>query len=104
VSECPVFLPLYDCKDSALSNLVLPFLSCFKALVEMLLAVPFPMLAIVVALLFTYLQMQLNILYRELKWSFDLTLAGHTFKIPPILYPSGMQLQERPIDLALANP
>jgi hypothetical protein len=41
VPECPIFLPLYDYKHLVLRNLVLLFLSCFKALVEMLLAVLF---------------------------------------------------------------
>jgi hypothetical protein len=101
--EYPIFLPLYDCKDLVLSNLVFLFLSCFKALVEMLPAVPFPMLAKVVALLLAYPQTQLNILKGELEWSDDLTSMGHTFKIPLSPYLSGMQLPERPIDLALAN-
>ncbi len=87
-----------------LSNLVLPFLSCFKALVEMLPAMLFSMLAKVVALLLAYLQTQLNIFERELEWSADLTLVGHRFKIPLIPYLSGMPLQERPVDLALVNP
>ncbi len=64
----------------------------------------FSMLVEVVTLLLEYLQMQLNILNGELDQSIDLTLAGRTFKIPPILYLSGMPLQERPVDLALANP
>jgi hypothetical protein len=59
--EHPIFFWLNDLKDSTLSNLVLPFLSCFEVLVEMLSAVPFSMLAKVVAVLLAYLQMQLNI-------------------------------------------
>jgi hypothetical protein len=62
------------------------------------------MLAKVVALLLAYLQMQLNIFDRELEWSIDLTSEGRMFKIPLIPYLSGMPSQERPVDLALANP
>ncbi len=102
--QCPIFLQLNDCKDLTLSNLVLLFLSCFEALVEMLPAVQFSMLMKVVALLHAYLQTQLNIFDGELEQSIDLTLSGRTFKIPPIPYLSGMPLQERPVDLALANP
>jgi hypothetical protein len=81
--ECPILLLLNDCKDLVFSNLILLFLSCFKALVEMLPAVPFSMLATLVALLLAYLQTQLNIFNRELEQSVDLTLVSHTFKIPP---------------------
>jgi hypothetical protein len=102
VPEHPIFLLLIDCKDLAFSNLVLLFLSCFEALVEMSPAVPFSMLAKAVALLFAYLQMQLNIFNRELERSVDLTSAVRTFEIPPILYLSGMPSQERPVDLTLA--
>jgi hypothetical protein len=102
--EHPIFLLLNDCNDLALSNLVLPFLSCFEALAEMLPAVPFSMLAKVVPLLLAHLQTQLNIFNKELEWSIDMTLAGRTFKIPSILYLSGVPFQERPVDLALANP
>jgi hypothetical protein len=70
----------------ALSKLVLLFLSCFEALVEMLPAVPFSMLAEVVALFVAYLHTQLNILNGELEGSIDLTSVGRMFKIPPILF------------------
>jgi hypothetical protein len=103
VPECPIFLLLNDCKDLALSNLILLFLSCFKALVEMLAAVPFSMLMKKVTLLLAYLQTQLIIFDRELGWTINCTLAGRTFKIPLILYFSVVQLQERLVDLTLAN-
>ncbi len=71
---------------------------------EVLLAVAFPVLTKIIALLLTYRQAQLDVFNRERKWGFDLALPGSAFQVPPIPYLPGISTQEGPVDLALANP
>ncbi len=86
------------------SCFVLPFLGCFKTMVEVLLLVMFSVLTKIVALLLAYHQMQLDVFNGELEWGVDLTLPGSAFKVPPISYLPGMPPQEGPVHLALVNP
>jgi hypothetical protein len=62
-----------------LGNLILPFSCCFETITQMLLPVAFSMLSKIIALFVAYLQMQLDIINRELKQGIDLTLARHLF-------------------------
>jgi hypothetical protein len=86
------------------SGFVLPFLSSFETVIEVLLAVAFPVLTKIIALLLAYFQAQLDVFDQELEWGIDLALLGSAFQVPPISYLPGMPLQEGPVDLALAHP
>jgi hypothetical protein len=47
---------------------------------------------------------QLNVFNGELEWGVDLTPLGSAFKVPLILYLSGIPPQGGPVNLALVNP
>ncbi len=83
---------------------ILPFLSCFETMVEVLLSVMFSVLTKIVALLLAYHQAQLDVFDGELEWGIDLTPPGSAFKVPLISYLPGMPTQEGLVNLALANP
>jgi hypothetical protein len=95
---------LYERKDLTFSGFVLPFLSSFETVIELLLAVAFPVLTKIIVLLLAYCQVQLDVFDQELEWGVDLALPGSAFQVPPIPYLPGMPTQEGPVDMALANP
>ncbi len=86
------------------SGFVLPFLSSFETVIEVLLAAAFPVLTKIIALLLAYCQVQLDVFDQELEWGIDLAPPGSAFQVPPISYLPGMPSQEGPVDLALAHP
>jgi hypothetical protein len=70
----------------------------------MLSPVAFSMLLKIITLLLAYLQMQLDIINRELEQGINLTPACRAFQVSLIWYHPCMPLQERPIYLALTDP
>jgi hypothetical protein len=86
------------------SGFVLLILSSFETVIEVLLAVAFPMLMKIIALLLAYPQAQLDVFDQELEWGVDLAPPSSAFQIPPIPYLPSMPMQEGPVDLALVNP
>ncbi len=61
------------------SGFVLPFLSSFETVIEVLLTVAFPMLTKMIALLLAYCRAQLDVFDQELEWGVDLAPPGSMF-------------------------
>jgi hypothetical protein len=72
--KSPIFFPLDNSKDLAFGYLILPILSCLKALIEMLLPMSSPMLPKVFAFLLANLKSELDIFNGKLEWCLNLAL------------------------------
>jgi hypothetical protein len=62
--ESSILFAFYKCKDFAFSSVILPVLRRFETICQMLQSVALPMLSKVIAPLFTYRQMQFDIIDR----------------------------------------